>query len=66
MGTIITIIIVVAVIGAIIGFLNSGGKMEDAAAGAVAGAVGSTGCMIQLIIAAIPVLVGLWLISLIL
>lgn len=64
MGTILTIIAIVAVIGAIIGFLV-GGKKEDAAAGAVAGAFGATGCIFQLIIWAIPVAIGLWLLSLI-
>jgi len=64
MGTILTIIGVVAVIGAVIGFLV-GGSSEDAAAGAKAGAVGATGCMFQLMIAAIPVAIGLWLLSLI-
>lgn len=65
MGTIIMIILGIAAIGAVIGFLSSGGKAEDAAAGAVVGAVGATGCIFQLILAAIPVLIGLWLLSLI-
>ena len=65
MGTIIEIILVVAVIGAVIGFISSGGKTEDAVAGAAVGAIGATGCIFQLIIAAIPVLLGLWLLGLI-
>lgn len=64
MGTIIQIILVVAVIGAVIGFFV-GGKKEDAAAGAAAGALGATGCIFQLILYAIPVLIGLWLLGLI-
>ena len=66
MGTIILIILGIAVIGAIVGFIGGGGKKaEDAAAGAAAGAIYSTGCIVQLIIAAIPVAIGLWLLSLI-
>lgn len=65
MGTIILIILCMAVIGAAIGFFSSG-KAEDAAAGAAAGAIWSTGCIVQLIIIAIPVLLGLWFLSLIL
>lgn len=66
MGTLIMIILGIAVIGAVIGFLGGGGsRAEDAAAGAAAGAIWSTGCIVQLIIAAIPVAVGLWLLSLI-
>ena len=65
MGTIIMIILGIAAIGAVIGFLGSGGKAEDAAAGAAAGALWSTGCIVQLIIAAIPIAIGLWLLSLI-
>lgn len=65
MGTIIMIILGIAVLGAVIGFLGGAGKAEDAAAGAAAGAIWSTGCIVQLIIAAIPVAIGLWLLSLI-
>ena len=65
MGTIIMIILGIAVLGAVIGFIGSGGKAEGAAAGAAPGAIGSTGCILQLIIAAIPVALGLWLLSLI-
>lgn len=39
MGTIIMIILGIAVIGAVIGFLGGGGKAEDAAAGAAVGAI---------------------------
>lgn len=65
MGTIIMIILGIAVLGAIIGFLSSGGKAEGAAVGAAQGAIGATGCIVQLIIAVIPVALGLWLLSLI-
>ena len=65
MGTIIMIILGIAVIGAVIGFVSSGGKAEDAAAGAAVGAMWSTGCIVQLILMAIPVVIGLWLLSLI-
>jgi len=64
METIIQIILVVAVIGAVIGFISSGGKKEDAAAGAATGAIGAAGCIFQLIIMAIPVLLGLWFLDL--
>ena len=65
METIILIIFVVAAIFAVIGFISSGGKKEDAAAGAVAGAMGATGCIVQLILYAIPVFLGLLLLGLI-
>ena len=65
MGTIIMIILGVAVLGAVIGFIGSGGKAEEAASGAAQGAILTTGCIVQLIIAAIPVALGLWLLSLI-
>ena len=65
MGTIFTIIIVIGVIGAIIGFFNSGGKAEGAVEGGATGAIMAGGCIFQLIVAAIPIALGLWLLSLI-
>ena len=65
MGTILTIIVVVALIGGAIGFFSSGGKTQDAAAGAVGGAMMAGGCIFQLLIAGAMALAGLWLLSLI-
>lgn len=65
MGTVLTIIAVVAVIGALIGFLGGGGKSEDAAAGAAAGAIMAGGCLFQLFIYGLMALAGLWIIKLI-
>jgi hypothetical protein len=63
MGTVLTIIAVVAIIGALIGFFGSGGKSEDAAAGAAAGAMFAGGCMFQLFIYGLMALAGIWLIK---
>lgn len=65
METILMIIVGIAVIGAVVGFVSSGGKAQDAAAGAAAGAIGSVGCIVQLIISAIPIALGLWLLRLV-
>lgn len=65
MGTIILIILTISVIGGIIGFIFSGGKKEETVTGAVAGAIGATGCLFRLILLAIPVFIGLWLLKLI-
>lgn len=64
METIFLIILVVAVVFGVVGFLNRG-DAKDAASSAFMGAIWSTGCMIQLILLAIPVLIGIWLIGLI-
>jgi hypothetical protein len=65
MGTVLTIIAVVAVIGALIGFFGSGGKSEDAAAGAAVGAMWAGGCMFQLLIYGLMALAGLWIVKVI-
>lgn len=65
MGTVLAIIAVVAVIGALIGFLGSGGKTEDAAAGAATGAMMASGCIFQLLLYGLMALAGLWLIKVI-
>lgn len=56
---------VIAVVGAIIGFLTSDDdeKGEGALTGAAAGVGYSIGCLMQLIIPAIVVLIGLWLLG---
>lgn len=65
MGTVLTIIAVVAIIGALIGFFSDGGKSEDAAAGAAAGAMVAGGCLFQLFMYGLMALAGLWIIKLI-
>lgn len=57
MGTILTILAVCAVIGAILSKMSGEGAVE----GAVGGAFMGGSCMLQAIIAALPVLLGLWL-----
>ena len=64
MGTIIVIILVVAGIGGIIGLL-SGGSGEDAAAGAMGGAIFAGSCLFELVMTALVFLAGLWVLSLI-
>lgn len=58
MGTLLIIVGVFAAIGAILALLG-GGEKDEAAAGALLGAAGSMGCMLQLMIMALPVLIGL-------
>ncbi|HCT3785724.1 TPA: hypothetical protein OTT33_003439 [Proteus mirabilis] len=66
-----TILAVFAVIGAIFSLLSRDNRssnndaLSDAAAGAASGFLGGIGCMFHLILMALPVLIGLWLISLI-
>lgn len=61
MGTILIILAIFAVGGAILA--KSGG--DSASAGALAGASAGGSCMLQLMLMALPVLAGLWLLSLI-
>lgn len=63
MGTILTIVIIFAVIGAIIGLFS--GEKGGMSRGALIGAAGSIGCMVRLMIIAIPVLIGIWLLGLV-
>lgn len=67
MGTILTIIATVAVIGAFIGFAGSpsGKKAEGAVSNGIAAGCWSAGCIAQLIVLAIPVALGLLLLGLI-
>ena len=65
MGTVLTIIAVAAVIGALLGFLGGGGKSEDAVAGATVGAIWASGCMFQLLIYGLMALAGLWIVKVI-
>jgi hypothetical protein len=67
MGTIFIIIVVIVAFGAIAGFaLNpSGRKVEGAVSNGVAAGCWSAGCMAQLMILAIPVALGLFLLGLI-
>jgi hypothetical protein len=67
MGTIFTIIVVIVAFGAIAGFvLNpSGRKVEGAVSNGVAAGCWSAGCMAQLMILAIPVALGLFLLGLV-
>lgn len=54
------IIVIAVVIGAIIGFAHDG-KGEDAAAGAFTGGCMAAGCLVRLAMAALGILVVLWL-----
>ena len=64
MGTVLSIIAIAAVIGWLIGIFGSG-KTEDAASGALTGAVMAGGCLFQLFIYGLMALAGLWLVKLI-
>lgn len=68
MGTVLTIIAMVAVIGALIGFAGSpfGKKAQGAVSTGVAAGCMSAGCIGQLIVVAIPVALGLFLLGLVL
>ena len=59
----IWIIVGACVIGAILGLLGSNGKnsAEDAASGAFAGGCMAVGCLLRLALAAITILLVLWL-----
>lgn len=62
MTTILIILAVAAGIGGLIA-LFSGGKKEDVAAGAAAGAMLTGSCLFQLLIAGAMALAGIWLLS---
>lgn len=64
METIITIIIIAALIGGAIGFFSSG-KGEDAAAGAMGGAMFAGSCLFQLLIYGIVIFLAIWVFSLV-
>lgn len=63
MNTILTIIIICAILGAL-GALLAGGRPKDIAEGAASGAFWSMGCMVRLLLLIIFVLVAIWVISL--
>jgi uncharacterized membrane protein len=63
MGTVITIIFVVAIIGALIGYFGSGGKKEGAVVGAATGALFAGNLLVQLLILGLGVFAGLWLVG---
>lgn len=65
MQTIITIVIICAILGAI-GALLACGRPKDVAAGATSGAFWSMGCMLRLVIFAILIAAGIWLVNLLL
>jgi len=67
MGTIFTIILSVVIVGALAGFLlnPSGRKVEGAVSNGIAAGCWSAGCMAQLLIIALPVAAGLFLLGLI-
>jgi len=54
------IIVIAIVIGGIIGFLNSGDS-EEAVSGAMAGGCMAAGCIMRIAVAAISILIVLWL-----
>lgn len=60
-----TTILIILGIGAALGAVYALGAKENPFAGALAGGMYAGGCLIQLIIPAIMVLVGLWLLHLI-
>lgn len=65
METILTIVIICAVLGTL-GALLAGGRPKDVAEGATSGAFWSMGCMLRLVILAVLVAAGIWLINLLL
>lgn len=58
MGTILTIVVVAALIGGAISFLSSG-KGEDAVAGAAGGAMFAGGCLLQLLVYGIVIFLAI-------
>ena len=56
----IWVIIIAVIVGAAIGYFNSG-KSEDAASGALAGGCLAAGCLVRLAVAALGILLVLWL-----
>lgn len=56
----IWIIIIAVVIGAVVGYFNSG-KSEDAAGGAMAGGCLAAGCLARIALAALGIILVLWL-----
>lgn len=62
METIVTIVIIFAILGAL-GALFAGGRPKDVAEGATSGAFWSLGCMLRLVLLAVLVMAGLWLIN---
>lgn len=56
----IWVIIIAVIVGAAIGYFNSG-KGEDAAGGALAGGCLAAGCLVRLAVAALGILLVLWL-----
>jgi hypothetical protein len=69
MGTIFIILGVFAALGAIIALFSANGSPKDrakeAASGAGAGAMVGVSCLLQLVVPAIMLLIGLWLLKLI-
>lgn len=59
MDVVLLIIIIGVLIGIVIGLI---GGSESILASGLAGGLGAFGCMVQLMIMALPVLLGLWLI----
>lgn len=59
----IWIIIIAVAIGAFFGFATSG-KSEDAVGGAVAGGCMAAGCIIKIALAALGIIIVLWLFNL--
>lgn len=61
MGTVLTIIAIGALIGLLVGVLS--GDAENIPGSVAAGAASAFGCMIQLMLMALPFLIGIWLIG---
>ncbi len=59
----IWVILIAVAIGAIVGFAQDG-KSEDAVGGAMAGGCMAAGCLMRLAMAALGIIVILWLFSL--
>lgn len=59
-------IVLAIILGAIIAVVNGGRSASDVAAGAMAGGIFASGCIMQMILAALPVIGGLIIISVIL
>lgn len=57
----IWIILAAVLIGGIWGFLSSDGSSSDAVGGAMAGGCMAVGCLVRLVIAALGIIIILWL-----
>lgn len=57
----IWIIVIAVIIGALVGFFNGDGNSDDALGGALAGGCMAGSCLVRIAIAAIGIIIVLWL-----